>query len=148
MSTLIQLFIGILSCLAFVLMTRPAGPRREVIIYAAALMAAALIYVGFAVVGGAAPLWIATEAGGLALFSLVALIGLRYGVTALALGWASHAVWDVALHGAPGFVPEWYPTVCLGFDLFLSVYILSQARRWRGGRRPHAGIRDAGREES
>jgi hypothetical protein len=130
MATTIQLLFGALSCLVFVLVARLAGLKREVRLYATALVAAALIYVGFAVVGGAAISWLALESGGLLLFSLVALLGLRISAWALVMGWAAHAGWDVLLHKvlAVGFVPEWYPVVCLGFDLFLAGYIAVRKR--------------------
>jgi hypothetical protein len=134
MVTTLQLLIGALSCLLFVLVARRAGVKREMRLYAAALVAAAAIYVGFAVVGGAALSWVVLVSGGLVLFSLVALFGLRVSVWALAPGWAAHAVWDGVLHKIleAGFVPEWYPMVCLGFDLFLAGYIAMRVRG-RGG---------------
>ena len=138
MPAVIQLLAGALASLAFVLLARRAGSKREATIYAAALVVAALIYVGFAAVGGALP-WVALEAGGLVLFSVVALLGLRISVWALALGWIAHAGWDVLPHKvlSVGFVPEWYPFVCIGFDLFLAGYIAVsiRERRWPGAPR-------------
>ena len=133
MATTIQLLVGALSCLAFVLVARRAGRKRELILYAFALVVAALMYVGFAVIGAAPGSWLVLESGGLALFSLVALLGLRISAWALVLGWAAHGVWDLLLHGVleVGFVPEWYPIVCLGFDLFLAGYIA--LRKGSGG---------------
>ena len=136
MTTTTQLLIGALSCLLFILIARRAGLRREVILYAVALVAAALVYVVFAVAGGAARSRLLLESGGLVLFSLVALLGLRVSVWVLALGWAAHAVWDVvpgAVLGA-GAVPEWYPVVCLGFDLFLAGYIVMRMTDGGGAR--------------
>ena len=139
MPAVIQLLTGALACLAFVLLARRAGSKREATIYAAALVVAALIYVGFAAVGGAALLWVALEAGGLVLFSVVALLGLRFSVWALVLGWIAHVGWDVLLHKVlvVGFAPKWYPFVCVGFDLFLAGYIAVsiRERRWPGAPR-------------
>lgn len=133
MATLIQLLIGAFACLVFVLVARRAGLKREMIVYAAALVIAALIYVGFAVVGGATVSWLVIESGSLVLFSLVALFGLRRSAWVLMIGWAAHAVWDVLLHKVleVGFVPEWYPVVCIGFDLFLAGYIAMRKREIR-----------------
>jgi hypothetical protein len=130
MATFIQLFIGALSCLAFILVARRLGLRRETTIYAFALVAAALIYVCFAVAGRAPFSWVALELGGLVLFSSVALLGLRIGLWALALGWAAHAAWDVLLHKFldARFVPEWYPVMCIGFDLLLAAYMVARLR--------------------
>lgn len=134
MTTLLQLLIGTLACLVFVLVARQAGQKREMILYAAALMIAALIYVGFAVAGGATVSWFIIESGSLVLFSLAALFGLKWSAWVLMTGWAAHAVWDVLLHKVleVGFVPEWYPVVCIGFDLFLAGYIVVRKRdnRW------------------
>jgi hypothetical protein len=49
----------------------------------------------------------------------------------LALGWAFHAAWDAALHKltAAPFVPDWYPLVCLSFDLVLAGYIIVSFKR-------------------
>lgn len=129
MATLIQLFIGALACLAFILIARRAGLRRETLLYAAALLVAALIYVGFAAAGRAPLSWVALELGGLALFSSIALLGLRVSFWALALGWAAHAGWDVLLHKllrSAEFVPEWHPVVCMGFDLLLAAYLAAR----------------------
>lgn len=137
MATITQLLIGALSCLVFVLIARSAGSKREVLLYAGGLVFAASVYVVFAVVGGAALSWVVLESSGLVLFSLVTLFGLRVSVLALALGWAAHAAWDVLLHGVrgAGFVPDWYPVFCVGFDLCLAGYI---AVRERGRRRARA----------
>jgi hypothetical protein len=101
------------------------GLKREMRIYAVGLIVAALIYVCFAVVRDAGPSWLLLESGGLLLFSSVALIGLRVSLWALVVGWAAHALWDVSLHRVMEveFVPDWYPVICVGFDLFLSGYI-------------------------
>ena len=133
MKTLTQLLAGALSCLLFVLLARRLGRGRELFVYAAALAAAALVYVGFAAFGGASARWVVVEAAGLVLFSAPALAGARGGAWALAAGWASHAAWDALLHKAPGvgFVPEWYPFVCVGFDLFLAAYVAAVAAEGR-----------------
>lgn len=125
MDTVIQILIGGLASLLFVLAARRAGPRRELNTYAAGLVLAALIYLGFAAAGGAVLGWVALESGGLLLFSAAALLGIRGKVWALALGWAAHSAWDLLLHGQAGaaFVPEWYPAVCAGFDLALALCI-------------------------
>lgn len=136
MSTTIQILIGILSCLVFILVARLSGLKREPLIYAVGLVVAASIYVAFAALGGSTLSWLALESGGLVLFSLVALLGLRISVWFLTLGWAAHSVWDVLLHKVlnVGFVPEWYPVMCLGFDLFLAGYLVMCIRggRWPG----------------
>lgn len=131
MKTVAQLLFGALSCLLFVTFARRAGRRRELAIYAAALAAAAFIYVIFAAFGGATLGWSAIEASGLAIFSLLALIARRGNSRALIFGWAVHPAWDVLIHGASRalFVPGWYPALCAGFDLTLAVYIALRSRQ-------------------
>ena len=74
------------------------------------------------------------EALGVALYGGAAWLGLRRWLPALALGWAAHVVWDLALHLAgPGgaFTPPWYPWLCLGFDLPIAGAVMAQGRRLR-----------------
>lgn len=100
---------------------RDAGRRQ-----AMALLVAALIYVAFAAVGGSAG-GIAVEAGGAVAFGGVALLGYRRRSPALlALGWAIHPLWDVALHSSGAgllYTPLGYPPLCIGFDLALAALI-------------------------
>jgi hypothetical protein len=130
MATTIQLLIGALSCVALILGARRLGQKREMRIYAIGLVSAALIYVGFAVFGGASISWLVLELGGLVLFSFVAIVGLRINAWTLVLGWVVHAVWDVSLHKVAEleFVPKWYPIFCVGFDVLLAGYIAMRAR--------------------
>jgi hypothetical protein len=39
--------------------------------------------------------------------------------------------WDQGLHagGAPGYVPTWYPDLCLGFDVFVGIALIYRFRR-------------------
>lgn len=141
MGTVVQLILGALLCSLFVMIARRAGLRRELAIYAVALVAAALIYVIFAALGGATLGWDAVETSGLAIFSLLALLARRGSREALILGWAVHPAWDVLIHGASRtqFVPEWYPALCASFDLTLAGYIAVCA--W-GGRATRAAKSD------
>src|ERR1044072_2497360 len=128
MATSLRLLVGALGCVVFILIVRKLALKREMTQYAIGLVVAALIYVGFAVAFDASFSWLLLEAGGVVLFSLVALIGLRGSTWALIIGWVAHTFWDVLLHKVlnVGFVPEWYPVGCLGFDLLLAVYIIKR----------------------
>src|SRR6188472_4088669 len=120
---LMELGAGIVLAVPVVVLARRSAPRDEARIYAAGLVIAALIYVGFAVAGGAEPRWTLIELAGLVPFAALAWLGLRSSLGWLAVGWAAHAAWDTVLHllaGTPGFVPAWYPVVCIGFDLFMA----------------------------
>jgi hypothetical protein len=132
----IQLLTGVVACGAFILLARRLKPERELRLYALSLVIAALVYVGFTV-RGATLKWLALELAGLALFTLLAWLGLKVSALILALAWAAHAAWDVLLHKLQdvAFVPDWYPLACLGFDLLLAGYI---AARFGG----HRGLRE------
>ena len=79
-----------------------ACPSYEVWAWAGFLVVAALIYVGFAAFNGASKQWTWTELGGVAGYGLI------------------------ALH--PGFVPSWYPPLCLGFDVYVGVVLVVRFR--------------------
>jgi hypothetical protein len=140
MQITIQLLLGLVSGCLFIALARGLGRERELRLYAAGLFIAALIYLGFAL-SGATPLWLALELGGLVLFALLALLGLKISASILAPGWALHAAWDVGLHKLLDvvFVPDWYLFVCAGFDLLLAGYI---AVRFTG-RRAGQSLREA-----
>jgi hypothetical protein len=65
------------------------------------------------------------------LFGGVALVARTGRRLLLASGWAGHALWDVAFHtgGRGAYVQEWYPMLCVAFDLFLAGYLCGTALR-------------------
>lgn len=101
--------------------------------WAVGLAVAAGLYVAFALRAPSAPGWLMVELGGLALFTLVALVALRTAPWLLAVGWMAHIAWDVGLHGTPAapHVPAWYPPLCIGFDLMVAVLITGLLRTRR-----------------
>jgi hypothetical protein len=125
---IIHFFIGVVSAFAFIAVARRCGIAWEKKIYAVGLFLAALIYVGFAAVSGASSMWRSIELMGLGFFTLVAVLGLRFSVLFLAAGWAVHGLWDALLHLTQHttFVPDWYPVICLGFDLIVAIYIAAR----------------------
>jgi hypothetical protein len=130
MQVALELLIGVIACSVFILLARRMSARRELWLYAAGLVIAALIYLVFAV-RGAPVSWLALELSGLVVFTLLAWLGLKISAWILAFGWAAHAAWDAILHKLTdaAFVPAWYPLVCLGFDLLLAGYIVARIRR-------------------
>jgi hypothetical protein len=130
MQIALQLLIGMIACGVFIVVARTLKPQRELRLYALGLVIAALIYVGFTA-RGAAPAWLMLEVAGLLVFTLLAWLGLKVSALILALAWAAHAAWDVALHKLldVAFVPDWYPLVCVGFDLLLAGYIAVRVKR-------------------
>lgn len=129
MQIFLQLLLGAAGGGVLILLARLWGAKRELRLYAISLIVAALIYVVFTA-RGASFNWLALEIAGLVLFTLLALLGLKASAFILALAWALHAAWDVLLHKLydAAFVPDWYPLVCLSFDLLLAGYIAVYAR--------------------
>jgi hypothetical protein len=94
------------------------------------LIVVALIYVVFGVFG-ADWLWLVYEIAGLLFFGAFAWLGVRVSLVWLAFGWAAHVAWDVGLHldQSQAIVPEWYPLLCVGFDLIVAGFALGSASR-------------------
>ncbi len=126
----LEILLGVILCSMFIALVRGVSRKQELKIYALALSIAALIYVGFAL-AGATLAWAAVEVCGLVVFTVIAWLGLRVTAWMLVLGWASHVAWDMLLHKLMdvAFVPDWYPFVCLSFDLFLAGYLAARIRR-------------------
>ena len=127
MMMVISLVVGVALASVFLLWTRaqPDAGRR---LYAIGLAVTALIYVVFPLVGRAGARSLALEAGGLLLYGAAAWIGFRKSTALLALGWALHPVWDIALHlhgAGAGYTPDWYPWGCVSFDLMVGGAVLA-----------------------
>jgi hypothetical protein len=102
------------------------------------LCGAALTYVYYAARAGEGVGWVAAELLGAVLYGGLGLRGLRGSPMWLAVGWALHPVWDVALHYfGPGhaFAPDAYAITCLSFDLLVAAYIVIAYRYGLIGRR-------------
>ena len=134
----LHILLGVLVGAAFVFATRTLARRHELNVYAAGLVAAALVYVVFAVANGAPGRWLVIEFTALAGFSLLALSRLKSSPLSLAALWAAHALWDLLIHadavthaggGDVHIVPDWYRLVCAGFDFALAAYLLPLSRR-------------------
>lgn len=112
------------------LYARCRGAKRELRILSIALMIAAAIYPGFALIWGNAA-WIAIEIAGVATFGLFVWLAMQYSPIWLAVGWGIHPAWDVGLHlFGLGYriAPEWYVVACISFDLLVAGYILIYMR--------------------
>ena len=106
-------------------------PKRQHSVYAFLLIAAALNYVRFSL-WSEDPDWIQIETGGVALFSIIAVLGLKVSPWILVVGWVAHVVWDVGLHSyeATPFVPGWYAMACVTYDFIIAGYIAIQCKGW------------------
>ena len=140
--TAVILFIGFALGAVFLLIARRAGGGERRVL-AVGLIVAAVIYVGFALLNGAGGPLLALEAGGVGLYSLFAVLGLRGSAWWLALGWATHTVWDAGLHllnDGTGFVPSWYAIACISFDLVVAFYVVLRLREWSDHEHEHIAI--------
>jgi len=129
---MIALLLGTVLALALVGLARRYPPRREIRFYAVGIVMAALVYVFFAVVGGADTQSLAFEILGVFIYGAAACGGLRGRPWLLAMGWAAHVGWDVAFHlsGAGSeYTPHWYPWLCVSFDLIMAGTVLASSRR-------------------
>ena len=119
--------VGALLGSGFILLVRRSGRVGEIRMMAIGLIVTALIYVPLAVLGSDRS-WLVLETGGLAIFGVLAWLGMRSPAW-LALGWVGHVAWDVGLHldRTQSVVDRWYPLFCVGFDLIVAGYLLSLA---------------------
>ena len=121
----LHIIIGIL-CAAFLVgLSKKIYPRKIKRVWRDGLIIAALVYVGFALFAQNWE-WLLIEIGGVLLYGTFAFLAKRFSVLFIGIGWGLHVLWDIFLHpnGHPGFVPEWYPGVCLGFDLVIASYFI------------------------
>ena len=122
---------GIILGAAFVGILYLFNSRLAQQLFAAGLLGAALIYVGFAGLNhGMTHLDI--ELSGLVVFGLLSLIGARRWPLVLGLSWLAHGGWDFwhSVHPAV-YVPYWWPAFCVGFDWVVGIYILGSYARKR-----------------
>jgi len=119
-----HIIIGILTAVVSIFLVNKFKLGRPIPFWERGLILAALIYVGFAIVGQNWE-WLPTEFGGVAIYGMAVLLSRKFSPIWLAIGWAGHILWDLLLHpnGHPGYIPDWYPGVCLGFDIVIGVYI-------------------------
>ena len=126
----VAVLAGIVLALPYLAFVR--GHRRPAIPLAAGLFIAALIYLPLvAIRADASAGWL--EATGLFAFGVLALAGARLTAWLLVAGWSMHVGWDLLLHpvGDGGYVPGWYPALCVGFDILVAGYALALVLRPR-----------------
>jgi hypothetical protein len=127
MNQIAWIALGAAGALLFGMLVRLHARRDPARRHAMALVVTAMLYVVFAAVGGSTRgVWV--ELAGVALFGGAAIVGLRRGMPwIIALGWALHPLWDLALHTAgEGFLytPIGYVPACIGFDLVVAALII------------------------
>ncbi|HET7209797.1 MAG TPA: hypothetical protein VFI95_24710 [Terriglobales bacterium] len=141
MAFLTEVLLGAVVAGAIMLCGWRTDRKRLVLLWAAGLIIAALIYVAF-LFRHANLRWAFIECAGLVLFSLVSVAAVRRAPWLLAAGWLAHSGWDVVLHSQPpSFVPVWYPPACAGFDLVVGVCVLVYLRQQQEDERTeHSGL--------
>jgi len=127
--------VGILLSIPLILYCNSLKGKALIHILGTSLLIAAVIYIGFAIVWGDST-WIVIESLGLLGYGFFYWLAIRYSLLWIAIGWAAHPIWDIALHlnGAGAHVvPEWYAIFCVSFDISIAVYILY---RWYKAKAP------------
>ena len=125
--TVVGVVVGMLGGAAYLSWVRRSRLNEERRL-AIGLVVAALIYVGFAVVGGTGLAQIGIELGGVVAFGGIAVVALGKRIEWFALGWGLHVLWDVVLHSPEmSFVPAWYPIACVAFDAMVAGYALARS---------------------
>lgn len=124
MQTAIEIFVGFLLAIGFILLVRRSESyAKEKQNFAIGLVVTALIYVVFGLFSGSSG-WVFTELLGVPIYAVFAWLGWQKSGWFLAVGWALHPVWDAGLHdSSTPFVPHWYIGGCIGFDLLVAAYI-------------------------
>ena len=119
-----ELAIGIIFAGLTILVVQAFPSRIHNNFYALALIIAASIYVAFSFLSQNTT-WIFTEIIGVIIFSIIAFLGVKFSLWFLAIGWLIHPAWDLLIdnHNLTAFVPQWYPTVCIGYDIAIALYI-------------------------
>lgn len=121
---ILEIIIGILGAFALIYLNRTASKKKQITLCEYALILAALIYVGFALVAENWA-WLPYEIAGVAIYGFAVVLSRKFSPIWLGIGWVCHVFWDLLLHpnGHPGYVPEWYPGACLGFDLMIGGFV-------------------------
>jgi len=119
-----HILIGFLLAVVLILAARKIFPKKDVELWRTGLVVAAVIYVGFVLLGGATN-QLPMELGGVVMYGTIAWLSKKYTLHWLAAGWALHICWDVFLHSKEStpYVPEGYAALCIGFDIAIAGYI-------------------------
>src|SRR5688572_25957302 len=115
---------GIVAAILTGMIGRFAGFDRDRAFYATVAIVVAHYYVLFAAMAGATSTVI-VESIAMIGFAAVAIAGFRSSLWLVAGALALHGVFDLVhdrFVSNPG-VPEWWPTFCLTFDMFLAAFV-------------------------
>ena len=124
----IELTVGVLLGLVIVQFWRHCG-RHERTLSGVFLVAAGVLYPILELLEGrdleSMPAEIFACVAGVGL----AVLGARYSIWFLALGWLLHGPWDLVVPRLEdvSHMPSWYAGLCLGFDLYAGAYCALRA---------------------
>jgi hypothetical protein len=128
-SDIVSAAVGVGAALAVDHLVGRRLPRRRVMLQAAGLTAAAVIYPA-ARARRTVSLPVVRELGALTGFGALSSAAARNPDTAsaarwLAAGWTAHAAFDFAHDGGEhSLIPAWYPALCAGYDLATAAKLL------------------------
>jgi Family of unknown function (DUF6010) len=127
-----QILFGIALAIISILPARKFFPQLERPLWAAGLFVAALIYIGFLLLGASGH-WLWIEPAGAVIYGTFALLGAKRFPMLVGIGWLLHGFWDVGLHLGDNahFVPYGYPGACLGYDLVAGIYLIARVPAWK-----------------
>ena len=122
---ILEILIGIVGAIILIIAGIKLYPHKMPLVWSQGLFFAALIYVGFAAFGQNTE-WIKIELLGVLIYGAFAWLAVKKSVLFLSAGWGLHVLWDILLHpgGHPGYVPNWYPGACLGFDIVIAAFFV------------------------
>ncbi|MAQ95132.1 MAG: hypothetical protein CMM84_16600 [Rhodothermaceae bacterium] len=121
------LLLGVVLALVYVRLGRRLRGRNARVWWAAGLVAAAALYVVFALARGDVA-GAALEMIGVTLVGVAVRMGLRGDLRWLAAGWLLHPLWDLGVH-PPLEAPPLYIWLCLSFDAVVGIALYLQAVR-------------------
>lgn len=116
-----EILLGLVAAILSIWIVRQKYPNKDHRFWGTGLIVAAVIYVGFGLWGRAWD-WLPMELLGVGIYAAFAVLAKKHSLIWLVVGWALHIGWDLMVH--PGYVPSWYPGICLGFDIAIALYIL------------------------
>ena len=133
---LLEIIIGIVAAAFLLFLYRNLPTKKSISLWENGLIIAAIIYVVFAIIGRNWT-WLPYEIMGVGIYGVAVLLSRKFSPVWLGIGWVLHVLWDLLLHpnGHSGYVPDWYPGVCLGFDLMIGGYVfwlLFKRKKLRG----------------
>ena len=123
---------GVVAASALATLVSRVVPTQSAQFWAAALIIAALVYIGLALRAPLGPLLL-LESAGVLVYGFVAWLGAARSAWYLAIGWIGHVLWDMFQPASSKpFVPAWYPVSCAGFDTVVAIWLA--VTLWRRSR--------------